>query len=98
MADPICVERVRARVATAHGLVAAGRYEGAIAMFAGALDELRRLLGDRHPEVEELASDLEAARQMAEVHAFGREAGLRHWDAPAAHEPAPGLRGSRDVE
>ena len=86
MTDGTDVERARAQVALAHELVAAGRYAPAIAAFQEAWEVLRGALGPDHPEVEELALDLEAARQMAEAQAFGREAGLRGWDGP---EPDP---------
>lgn len=82
MADDGELGAARARLAEAHDLVARGRYVDAAGAFAAALDVLRARLGDDHPDVEELEADLDACRQMAEVEAFGREAGFRHWSRP----------------
>lgn len=70
--------RWRDQVVASHALVVAGRYADAVRGFVEALGPLRRILGDRHPEVEELVDDLEAARSMGEVATFVDEVGFRY--------------------
>lgn len=83
------VARWRADVDAAHALVARGAYREAAARFSAALTALTTLLGADHPEVEELACDLEACRSMGDLQAFGRSMGFR-WQDHGPDVPSDG--------
>jgi hypothetical protein len=80
MTDDRAITAAREQVAAAHDRITEGRFAEAVGAFEAALAVLAPALGETHPEVEELAADLDAARQMREVDAFGTELGDRHWD------------------
>ena len=77
------LQDARARIENAHGLVVAGRYDEAIAVFIEALPALSAALGAGHAEVGELKEDIVAARSMRDVWTFGQQVGFR-WGDPTS--------------
>lgn len=80
----------RAVVDQAHRDVQVGAYPQATAAFAKAHEALARLLGADHPEVEELALDLQTVAEMAGVAALHAELGRQRGDLDLPTLPSEG--------
>jgi hypothetical protein len=81
------LSEARAKVAVGHKAVGAGEYLEAHGAFSEALPRLRAVLGDEHPDVQELADDLRTVADMAGVADFGAVMGFR-WSDPTDGEAA----------
>jgi hypothetical protein len=85
--DEQALKEVREAIRAAHDLVKAGRYAAAHGALALQLPRLLALLGEGHPEVEELQEDLLTVHDMGGVADFGATMGFR-WSDPLKGPPS----------